>query len=74
MEEVHVARILNEEPAENHNPPPLVGVNTRPIHDKRNDRLSAVVAGENSKNYLGKEYTITEIENLSVDEQDKVYT
>ena len=54
---------------------PASDANTSTIYDdKRNDRLSAVAAGGNSKKYFGKEYTITEIENLNVYEFETNYT
>ena len=63
-----VSRIFNEQPpasGESNIASPSI-----PLDDKRYDRLSAVVAGGNSKKIknLGKEYTMTEIKNLSVNE------
>ena len=67
-----VSRILLEEPA-----PESSELNSTqlsvPLGDKCNDRLLAVVAGGNLKKYFGKEYTITDIENISVNKQDKLF-
>ena len=67
-----VARILNVQPQTSSEL--NIALPSIPLDDKRNDGLSAVVAGGNSKKYFGKEYTITEIENLSVNERDKLYS
>ena len=67
MEEV--SKIVLEQPASE-----SIAQLSVPLEGKRNDRLSAVVAGGQSKKYFGKEYTITEIENISVNERDKLYS
>ena len=67
-----VSRILNEQPPTSSDS--SIALTSIPIDDKRYDRLSAVVAGGNSKKYLGKEYTMTEIENINVNEREKLYS
>ena len=65
-------RIVNEEPARDTNLPGNAASTI--CEDKRNDRLSVVATGGNSKKYFCKEYTIAVIENLNKVERAKLYS
>ena len=42
--------------------------------DNKKDRLAAIIAGGNSKQYLGKELQLSELDSMSNSEMEKLYT